>query len=78
MLLINCRYPGVCTFARELRSQRSKLRVVGITSDGRQCCQCGEGLDETLRDPDDRRPDGIERCAEIVQDFVLGVKQLYN
>jgi hypothetical protein len=48
------------------------------TSDTRQCRQYGEGLNETLRDPDDRRPDGIERCAEIVQGFVRGVKEIYN
>ena len=77
VLLINCRCPGVCSFSRELR-RRLRLRVVSITSDARQCRQCGEYLDATLRDPDDRRPDGIERCAEIVQAFVRGVKQIYN
>ena len=72
--MINCSCPGVCAFARTLRRQRSKLRVVGITSDARQCRQCGEGLDASIRDSDDRRPEGIEWCAEIVQAFVRGVK----
>lgn len=78
VLLINCSCPGVCAFARALRQRRSKLRVVGITSDARQCRQCGEGLDATIRDPDDRRADGIERCAELVQAFVRGAKQTYQ
>ena len=78
VLLINCSCPGVCAFARQLRRVRSNLRVVGITSDARQCRQCGDGLDATLRDPDDRRPDGIERCAELVQMFTRGAKQLYQ
>ncbi len=78
VILINCSCPGVCAFARALRRQRSKLRVVGITSDARQCRQCGEGLDASIRDPDDRRPEGIERCAEIVQAFVRSAKQLYQ
>jgi hypothetical protein len=78
VLLINCSCPGVCAFVRELRRRRSKLRVVGITSDSRQCRQCAQGLDATLRDPDDRRPDGIERCADIVQGFVRGAKQVYQ
>jgi hypothetical protein len=78
VLLINCSCPGVCAFARQLRRGRSKLRVVGITSDSRQCRQCGEGLDATIRDPDDRRPDGIERCAELVHAFVRGAKQVYQ
>jgi hypothetical protein len=78
VILINCSCPGVCAFARALRRQRSKLRVVGITSDARQCRQCGEGLDASIRDPDDRRPEGIERCAEIVQAFVRGARQLYQ
>lgn len=78
VLLINCSCPGVCAFARELRRRRSKLRVVGITSDARQCRQCGQGLDATIRDPEDRRADGIERCAEMLQAFVLGAKQIYQ
>ena len=78
VLLINCSCPGVCAFAKDLRRRRSKLRVVGITSDARQCRQCGQGLDATIRDPDDRRADGIERCAELVQAFVRGGKQIYQ
>jgi DNA-binding response OmpR family regulator len=77
VLLINCSCPGVCAFVRELR-RRSKLRVVGITSDSRQCRQCEEGLDATIRDPEDRRPEKIERCAEIVQALVRGVRQVYQ
>ena len=77
VLLINCSCPGVCGFARELRRRRSGLRVVGITSDARQCRQC-DGLDATLRDPDDRRPEGIERCAEMVQALIRGAKQVYQ
>jgi len=78
VLLINCSCPGVCAFVRQLRLRKTRLRVVGITSDTRQCRQCMEGLDATLRDPDDRRPDGIERCAEMVQGFVKGAKQAYQ
>ena len=78
VLLINCSCPGVCSFARSLKSRRPELRVVGITSDSRQCRQCGEGLDATIRDPDDRRPDGIERCAEIVQMFIGQPRQIYQ
>jgi len=78
VLLINCSCPGVCAFVRTLRRRLSNLRVVGITSDARQCRQCSPTLDATLRDPDDRRADGIERCAEIVQAFVRSVKQVYQ
>ena len=79
VLLINCSCPGVCAFAQALRRRRTNLRVVGITSDSRHCRQCGEGLDATLRDPDDRRPDGIERCADLVQMFVRGGnRQVYQ
>jgi len=78
VLLINCSCPGVCAFARELRRKRTKLRVVGITSDSRQCRQCGAGLDATIRDPEDRRPEGIERCAEILQALIGGVTQVYQ
>jgi hypothetical protein len=78
VLLINCSCPGVCAFALELRRRRPLLKVVGIISDARQCRQCGEGLDASIRDPDDRRPHGIERCAEIVQAFVRGVKEICN
>jgi hypothetical protein len=78
VLLINCSCPGVCAFAHALKKRRSNLRVVGITSDARQCRQCESGLDATIRDPDDRRPEGIERCAELVQMFARAGRHIYQ
>ncbi|HUI82182.1 MAG TPA: hypothetical protein VLY24_29875 [Bryobacteraceae bacterium] len=77
VLLINCSCPGVCAFARTLKRLRPELRVVGITSDARQCRQF-DGLDATIRDPEDRRPEGIERCAELLRMFLRGGKQVYQ
>jgi two-component SAPR family response regulator len=76
VLVINCSCPGVCAFATKLRRLQSRLRVVGITSTGRQCRQCGQCLDATIRDPEDRWPEGIERCAEMVDSLRQNAYQI--
>ena len=70
VLLINCSCPGVCGFVTALRQRMKNLRVVGITSHKRSCKQCA--LDYTLQDPEDRRADGIERCAEMLHMLIRG------
>ena len=70
VLVINCSCPGVCAFAMELRQRLSQLQVVGITYPGRQCRQCAPVLAATLKHPEDRRPDRIEHCAELVSSLI--------
>jgi hypothetical protein len=66
LVIVNCRCEGVCSFAEQLRKKHRLLRVVGIVSRGYRCRECARLLIATLHDPEDRRPDRVAQCAELV------------
>jgi DNA-binding NtrC family response regulator len=66
LLIVNCGCEGVCSFAQELRQQHEFLKVVGITSRGHRCRQCARFLIATLSDPEDRSPDRLQHCVELI------------
>ncbi|MBV8729183.1 MAG: hypothetical protein JO336_05185 [Acidobacteriia bacterium] len=70
LLIINCHCPGVCAFAAQLRKRFHPLRVIGIVSRGFECRACERLLVATLHDPEDRRPERIPQCAELVSILV--------
>jgi hypothetical protein len=66
LLIVNCECERACSFARELRQHHEFLKVIGITSRGHRCRECARFLIATLSDPEDRRPDGLQRCVELI------------
>ena len=66
LLIVNCGCEGVCSFAKELRQQHEFLKVIGIISRGHRCRQCARFLIATLSDPEDRSPDKLEHCVELI------------
>jgi DNA-binding NtrC family response regulator len=66
LLMVNCASRGVCAFAGQLRSRYPSLKVIGIISQGRLCRQCAGLLAATLSDPEDRSPDRLPECIELI------------
>jgi hypothetical protein len=70
LLIINCRCRGACLFAERLRMKYGSLQVVGIVSSGFRCGHCATSFIATLNDPEDRHPDRMAQCAELVHILV--------
>jgi hypothetical protein len=67
LLIINCRCEGVCSFAEQLQKKHRLLRIVGIVSRNFRCRECARLLIATLHDPEDRSPERLPQCAELVR-----------
>jgi DNA-binding NtrC family response regulator len=67
LIIINCRCEGVCLFAEQLRKKHRRLQVIGIVSRGYRCRACSRTFVATLHDPEDRRPERVAHCAEVVR-----------
>lgn len=70
LVIVNCRCQGACSFAEQLRKRYHLLRVVAIISRGFRCRECQRGLSATLHDPDDRGPERLAQCVELVRILV--------
>jgi DNA-binding NtrC family response regulator len=66
LLIVNCACEGICSFAQELRRQHPSLKIIGITSRGHRCRECKRLLSATISDPEDRSPDRLRHCVELV------------
>jgi DNA-binding NtrC family response regulator len=66
LLIVNCECAGVCSFAQELRQHHEFLKVIGITSRGHRCGECARFLIATLSHPEDRAPDRLQHCVELI------------
>jgi DNA-binding NtrC family response regulator len=70
LLIINCRCEGVCSFAERLQKKHRLLRIIGIVSRGFGCRACVRLMAATLHDPEDRRPERLPQCVELVRILV--------
>ncbi len=71
-LIVNCECRGAAGFARRLRNRDITLPVITLDP-GRRRSSPLDGLTTvTLRDPEDREPERIQYCADVVQDVVFG------
>jgi hypothetical protein len=70
LVIINCRCQGVCAFAEQLRKKYFALRIIGIVSRRFRCRECARYLMATLNDPEDRHPERVAKCAELVSILV--------
>jgi DNA-binding NtrC family response regulator len=66
LLIVNCSCEGVCSFARQLRDEHEFLKVIGITARGHRCRECARFLIATLSDAEDRSPDRLQHCVELI------------
>jgi hypothetical protein len=66
VLVVDCSYPGACSFAEGIAKECPELKIIAIVSTRYQCKNCAERLAVTLRDPDDTAPERIPHCAEVV------------
>jgi DNA-binding NtrC family response regulator len=66
LLIVNCACEGVCSLAQELQQQHEFLKVIGITSRGHRCRECARSLIATLSDPEDRTPERLQHCVELI------------
>jgi hypothetical protein len=66
LLIVNCAFERACAFAQQLRQQYQFLKVIGITSKGYRCRECPRLLIATLSDPEDRVPERLEHCVELI------------
>jgi len=70
LVIVNCQCHGACSFAEQLRKKDRLLRVIGIISRGFGCRECHRGLSATLQDPEDRGPERLAQCAELIRILV--------
>lgn len=66
MLIVNCSLKRACAFAEQLRDRYQYLKVIGINSRGHRCRECGKLLIATLSDPEDRSPERLQHCVELI------------
>jgi DNA-binding NtrC family response regulator len=66
VLIMNCACARVCSFARQLRKQHQYIQVIGIVSKGHRCRACERLTIATLSEPEDRSPDRLRHCVELV------------
>lgn len=72
VVVIHCGRPGACTFADSVIKDHPGARIVGTVS-ARHCCrQCNGRLAAVWRDPEDRAPERIAHCADIIQLLIRG------
>ena|SRR5579884_4436405 len=70
LLVINCRRRGACAFADAVGKQRRDLKIVALVSGASSCQSCGERVAAQLRDPEDKVPERIPYCAELIEDLL--------
>lgn len=75
VVVVNCARPGVCGFAEAVCKKHPETQVVGIVSERHQCRQCAPRLAVTMRDPEDRGPERIGHCADVIQMLVKGYRR---
>jgi DNA-binding response OmpR family regulator len=66
LLIVNCAVERACVFAERLRGKYQHLKVIGITSRGYRCRKCARLMIATLSDPEDRAPDRLQHCVELI------------
>lgn len=66
LLIVNCACKRVCSFVQRTLREHPFLKPIGIISRGHSCRSCQRLLLATLSDPDDRSPDGLRRCVELI------------
>jgi DNA-binding response OmpR family regulator len=66
LLIVNCAFERACVFAEQLRDKYQHLKVIGITSRGHRCRKCARLMIATLSHPEDRAPDRLKHCVELI------------
>ncbi len=67
VLVINCAISGACIFAEQVANARRDLRIIGIISQGNECKNCEDLLTARLHDPEDKLPERIAYCADVIE-----------
>ena len=75
VMVLHCGRPGACSFCEALVKDHPGMQVVGIVSERHQCRQCASRLAAKLLDPEDRGPERIAHCADVIQLLVKGHKR---
>jgi hypothetical protein len=70
VLVINCGSQGACNLADELARQNPNVRIIGIVSDGNACSDCADLLAALFDEQDDKAPERIPYCADVIQALV--------
>jgi DNA-binding NtrC family response regulator len=76
LVIVNCRCKGACSFAEQLRKRHHLLRIVAIISRGFSCRECQRSVSATLDDPEDREPERLAQCVELVRILVVHARPL--
>ena len=74
VLVINCAISGACTFAEQVVYSRPNVRIIGIISEANDCKNCEDLLTARLRDPEDKRPEQIAYCADVIEVLITRVR----
>ncbi len=70
LLVLNCRRRGACAFADAVGKQFGDLRVVALVTGASSCQRCAERVVARLRDPEDKSPERIPHCADVIEDLL--------
>jgi len=70
LLVINCGRRGACAFADAVGKQRRDLKIVALVSTSSTCQRCADRVAAHLREPEDKLPQRIPHCADVIQDLL--------
>lgn len=70
LLVVNCRRRGACAFADALGKQRRDLKIVALVAATSLCRGCADRVMAQLRDPEDKSPERIPHCADVIEDLL--------
>ena len=70
ILWIDCSMPRVCEFVEQIRARYQSVKIIGVLSGKWRCKECASEFAATLEDPEDRDPDNISYCANVVSSLV--------
>jgi DNA-binding NtrC family response regulator len=66
LLVVDCSAPGACRLIKETVRKLPGLHIVAFVSEHQDCRDCADHLSARLHDPEDKTPDRISYCVDVM------------
>lgn len=70
LLVVDCSAPGVCRLIQEIARKQPGVHIVAFVSEQHGCSDCGDRLSARLRSPEDKAPERIPYCVDVMTRLV--------
>lgn len=67
LLVVNCGIAGACRLAEEMARNHHGLHIIAFVSSQNGCSECESLLTARLYDPEDKAPDRIPYCVDVIE-----------